>query len=72
MNDEKVNIDIDKIVKHWIDTSEDDFQTMMSLFNSKSYSWSLFLGLSRLKNYLKQFMSANIKNMPLFSIISID
>jgi hypothetical protein len=44
MGDENLNIDVDKIVKHWIDTSEDDFQTMLSLFDSKSYGWSLFLG----------------------------
>jgi HEPN domain-containing protein len=44
MKEEKVNIEVDKIVNHWIETSEDDFQTMLSLFDSKSYSWSLFLG----------------------------
>ena len=43
MSDKKPNIDIDKIVNHWIDTSDEDFNTMEMLFFSKSYGWSLFL-----------------------------
>jgi len=43
MSDEDFKIDVEKIVKHWIDTSEEDFQTMLSLFDSRSYGWSLFL-----------------------------
>jgi hypothetical protein len=37
------NIDVDKIVKHWIETSEDDYNTMLILYNSKSFEWALFL-----------------------------
>lgn len=44
MSDNKSNIDVDKIVKHWIETSDDDFNTMLTLYNTKSYGWSLFLG----------------------------
>ena len=36
MDGQGSNIDIDKIVRHWIDTSDEDFQTMESLFESKS------------------------------------
>jgi hypothetical protein len=43
MSGENTNIDVDKIVKYWIDTSDEDFQTMLSLYDSKSYGWSLFL-----------------------------
>jgi hypothetical protein len=42
MSNENSNIDVDKIVRHWADTSEEDFQTMLSLYNSKSYGWALF------------------------------
>ncbi len=38
MNKENTPIDVDKIIKHWIDTSDEDFQTMMSLNESKPYS----------------------------------
>lgn len=65
MNDEKVNIEVDKIVKHWIDTSEDDFQTMLSLYDSKSYSWSLFLGHISVEKLLKAvYVSKYKKHAP--------
>jgi len=53
MTDDNSNIDVEKIVKHWIDTSDDDFQTMLSLYNSNSYSWSLFLGHISVEKLLK-------------------
>jgi len=42
MSYEGFNIDVDKIVKHWIDTSEEDYQTMLSLFDSKSFGGLCF------------------------------
>ena len=38
------NIDIDKIFNHWISTSDKDFETMIHLYKSKDYHWSLFIG----------------------------
>ena len=37
-------IDLDKIINHWLMTSDDDYETMIHLYNSKDYHWSLFLG----------------------------
>ena len=53
MSDYKSNIDVDKIVNHWIETSNDDFNTMLTLYNSKSYGWSLFLGHISTEKLLK-------------------
>jgi HEPN domain-containing protein len=53
MTGKNSNIDIDKIVKHWIETSDDDFETMLSLYHSKSYGWSLFLGHISTEKLLK-------------------
>jgi HEPN domain-containing protein len=53
VSDKKPNIDIDKIVNHWIDTSDEDFNTMEMLFFSKSYGWSLFLGHISTEKLLK-------------------
>lgn len=53
MGDDELNINIDLIVNHWIETSDDDFNTMLSLYNSKSYSWSLFLGHISVEKLLK-------------------
>ena len=53
MIEENSNIDFEKIVKHWIETSDEDFQTMLSLCDSKSYGWSLFLGHISIEKLLK-------------------
>ena len=48
-------IDIDKIVQHWTETSDDDFNTMLILFRSKSYHWALFLGHIAIEKLLKAY-----------------
>ncbi len=53
MSDNKSNIDVDKIVKHWIETSDDDFNAMLTLYNSKSFGWALFLGHISTEKLLK-------------------
>ncbi|MFO7723398.1 MAG: HEPN domain-containing protein [Bacteroidales bacterium] len=53
MNNGKLQPDFNRIVKHWTETSEDDFKTMLSLYDSKSYSWSLFLGHISIEKLLK-------------------
>lgn len=53
MSDNKPTIDVDKIVNHWIETSDEDFNTMENLFNSKSFGWSLFLGHISTEKLLK-------------------
>jgi HEPN domain-containing protein len=53
MSKNKTHIDVNKIVQHWIETSEEDFKTMESLFASKSYNWALFLGHISVEKLLK-------------------
>ncbi len=61
----EINIDVDKIVKHWIETSDEDFKTMLVLYDSKSYSWSLFLGHLSIEKLLKAlFVKKNKKHAP--------
>jgi HEPN domain-containing protein len=65
MNDENTNIDTDKIVKHWIVTSDEDFETMVSLYHSKSYEWALFLGHISLEKLLKaRYVNIHKKHAP--------
>lgn len=65
MGDENVSIDAEKIVKHWMDTSDEDFQTMLDLYASKSYSWSLFLGHISIEKLLKAYyVNKNKKHAP--------
>jgi HEPN domain-containing protein len=65
MNSDSSNISFDKIVKHWIETSDDDFNTMLSLYNSKSYGWALFLGHISIEKLLKaHFVNKNKQHAP--------
>jgi len=45
--------DIEKIKSHWVETSNDDFETMNQLFKSKSYHWALFVGHISVEKLLK-------------------
>ena len=47
------NVDIDKTFNHWINTSEKDFNTMIHLFQSKDFHWSLFIGHIVIERLLK-------------------
>lgn len=47
------DLDIPKIISHWIITSNDDFNTMNKLFESKSYNWALFIGHISVEKLLK-------------------
>jgi len=43
----------DDYIKYWINTSDNDFKTMINLFESKDYHWSLFIGHLVLEKLLK-------------------
>ena len=45
----------DKLIKYWIDGSDDDFETMIAMFDSKRYSWSLFIGHLMIEKLLKAY-----------------
>jgi HEPN domain-containing protein len=48
-------IDVNKIVKHWTETSDEDFNTMLILFRSKQYHWALFMGHIAMEKLLKAY-----------------
>jgi HEPN domain-containing protein len=50
-----IQLDVDKIVKHWTETSDGDFNTMLILFRSKSYHWALFMGHIAIEKLLKAY-----------------
>ena len=59
---DSTQLDIDKIFKHWIETSDDDFNTMLVLFRSKSYHWALFMGHIVIEKLLKAYFVKNNQN----------
>ncbi len=58
-------IDVEKIVNHWIKTSDEDFETMNFLFQSERYNWALFLGHISTEKLLKAyFVKTQKKHAP--------
>ncbi len=51
MNSKEFNKE--ELIKYWNDTSDDDFETMMAMFDSKRYVWALFVGHLMIEKLLK-------------------
>ena len=64
--EEKIE-NIEKIVRHWIDTSEKDYKTMQNLLKSGDYSWAMFLGHLVLGKLLKAHYVKNQRKHALFT-----
>ena len=64
--EEKIE-NIDKIVQHWIDTSEKDYKTMQNLLKSGDYSWAMFLGHLVLEKLIKAHYVKNQRKHALFT-----
>jgi HEPN domain-containing protein len=44
MCEEGEELDKDELMNYWIETAEQDYNTMLHLYASKDYHWSLFMG----------------------------
>jgi HEPN domain-containing protein len=65
MQNEEINVN--KIFSHWIVRSDQDFETMMHLFDSKDYHWSLFMGHLVIERLLKAVVVKNTKSYAPFT-----
>jgi HEPN domain-containing protein len=45
----------DKLIEYWIAGSDDDYETMIAMFDSKKFSWSLFIGHLMIEKLLKAY-----------------
>lgn len=45
----------DKLIEYWITGSDDDYETMIAMFKSKRFSWSLFIGHLMIEKLLKDY-----------------
>lgn len=50
---EKEIEDSERIIQHWVSTSNKDYKTMQNLLKSGDFSWALFLGHLVLEKLLK-------------------
>ena len=69
MKYENSEIDVDGVVEHWISTSEEDFQTMLTLFEAKSFGWSLFLGHISTEKLLKALYVSRFRKHAPFTLL---
>ncbi|MCF6360871.1 MAG: HEPN domain-containing protein [Cyclobacteriaceae bacterium] len=59
--------DIEKTINHWITRSDQDYKTMIHLFNSKDYHWALFIGHLVIERLLKAIVVKNTHSHAPFS-----
>jgi HEPN domain-containing protein len=52
------------LIKYWINTAEKDFSTMLHLYESEDYHWSLFMGHLVIEKLLKGLYISKIDNNP--------
>jgi HEPN domain-containing protein len=41
---EQTDFDKNKLIQYWTESSDDDFETMLAMFENKKFNWSLFIG----------------------------
>ncbi|MFP4024769.1 MAG: HEPN domain-containing protein [Thiohalospira sp.] len=44
-----------KLIEYWITGSDDDYETMIAMFDSKRFSWALFIGHLMIEKLLKAY-----------------
>jgi len=59
-------LNINSIVNHWKESSDNDYQTMLNLFNSSDYNWALFLGHLVIEKLLKALYVKKFKKHAIF------
>ncbi len=60
----KESIDIERIINYWIESAEKDYKTMNDLYETKNYSWSLFMGHLVIEKLLKALFVKRIGEYP--------
>ena len=62
-----LEIDIEKTINHWIATSDRDFRTMVNLYKTRDYHWTLFMGHLVIERLLKAGIVKTSKDHPPFT-----
>lgn len=58
--------DKERISNYWIESADKDFKTMNDLYETKNFSWSLFVGHLVIEKLLKALYVKNLQKHPLF------
>ena len=60
------SFDTDKLIKYWSYSSDNDFDTMMTMMDNKKYNWALFVGHLMIEKLLKALYVKSNNNYPPF------
>jgi HEPN domain-containing protein len=58
------NFDKDKVINHWINSSDNAFKAMIDLFNTKNYNWALFMGHLVIEKLIKALFVKSKEDFP--------
>lgn len=58
---------IEPIILHWRESSDENYATMLNLIKTKEYAWSLFLGHLVIEKLLKALYVKKLQKHPIFS-----
>jgi len=64
--DDKIK-NIDSIIEHWRESSDQNYSTMQNLIKTKEYSWALFMGHLVVEKLLKALYVKRLHKHPVFS-----
>lgn len=59
--------DKEKLIRYWIESSDNDFKTMNDLFETQNYNWSLFMGHLVIEKLLKACYVNHNKEHPVLT-----
>lgn len=63
----KKPFDKQKVINYWITGSDDDYDTMIAMHDTKRYSWSLFIGHLMIEKLLKAYFVIINEDYPPFT-----
>lgn len=63
----KDEFDKQKLIKHWVVGSDEDYDTMIAMFEVHRYSWALFVGHLAIEKLLKAYFVEVNGDYPPFS-----
>ncbi len=55
-----------ELIKYWVDSSDNDYQAMIHLFEKGDFTWALFIGHLVIEKLLKALYVINHSNSPPF------
>ena len=59
-----IEFDKERIVDHWIESSDKDFKTMMDLYRTQNNNWALFMGHLVIEKLLKSLYVKTMDEYP--------